>query len=88
MDEPLFTDQGLLSGTSLTCVVCEAEYERPDMAGCPFHDGPVCSLCCSLDAHCHDMCKDREPVDLGLPVVRTETAGRGIAAFTRLGRRG
>jgi hypothetical protein len=32
------------------------------------------------------MCKDREPVDLGLPVVRTETTG--IAAFTRLGRRG
>ena len=27
------------------------------MAVCPFYDGPICSLCCSLDAHCHDTCK-------------------------------
>jgi hypothetical protein len=33
------------------------EFERPDMASCPFHQGAVCSLCCSLDKQCHDMCK-------------------------------
>ena len=27
------------------------------MAYCPFYEGPICSLCCSLDAHCHDICK-------------------------------
>ena len=28
-----------------------------DMAYCPFYEGAICSLCCSLDAHCHDICK-------------------------------
>jgi signal transduction histidine kinase/CheY-like chemotaxis protein/purine-cytosine permease-like protein len=41
----------------LTCTVCEAAFERPDMAFCPAYGGNICSLCCSLDARCHDMCK-------------------------------
>ena len=24
---------------------------------CPAYAGPICSLCCSLDARCHDLCK-------------------------------
>jgi signal transduction histidine kinase/purine-cytosine permease-like protein len=39
------------------CCICEREYEAPDMAHCPFYRGPVCSLCCGLDLHCHDFCK-------------------------------
>jgi signal transduction histidine kinase/CheY-like chemotaxis protein/purine-cytosine permease-like protein len=39
------------------CVVCEAAFEQPDMAFCPAYQGNICSLCCSLDARCHDMCK-------------------------------
>lgn len=27
------------------------------MAWCPAYAAPICSLCCSLDARCHDMCK-------------------------------
>ena len=27
------------------------------MASCPAYAGPICSLCCSLDARCHDICK-------------------------------
>ncbi len=27
------------------------------MASCPAYSGPICSLCCSLDARCHDLCK-------------------------------
>ena len=26
-------------------------------AYCPAYSGPICSLCCSLDARCHDLCK-------------------------------
>ncbi len=44
-------------GATVTCSICFYRYERADMAHCPFHDGPICSLCCSLDAHCHDVCK-------------------------------
>ena len=39
------------------CIVCEREYEGPDMAHCPAYQGPICSLCCSLDARCGDLCK-------------------------------
>jgi len=40
-----------------TCAICEREYEGEDMAHCPAYQGPICSLCCSLDARCHDLCK-------------------------------
>jgi signal transduction histidine kinase/CheY-like chemotaxis protein/purine-cytosine permease-like protein len=39
------------------CVICERAYEGDDMAPCPAYGGPICSLCCSLDARCHDLCK-------------------------------
>ncbi len=39
------------------CVICERDYERDDMAHCPAYRGAICSLCCSLDARCHDLCK-------------------------------
>ncbi|GHA16034.1 hybrid sensor histidine kinase/response regulator [Devosia pacifica] len=42
---------------SLTCSVCEHPFEPEDMAWCPAYAAPICSLCCSLDARCHDMCK-------------------------------
>jgi signal transduction histidine kinase/purine-cytosine permease-like protein/FixJ family two-component response regulator len=39
------------------CVVCERDYEPEDMAQCPAYGGGICSLCCTLDARCHDRCK-------------------------------
>ncbi|KWW97721.1 hypothetical protein C3Y87_19090 [Carbonactinospora thermoautotrophica] len=42
--------------TTRTCVVCQTDYELPDVADCPFHAGAICSLCCSLDSDCHDAC--------------------------------
>jgi signal transduction histidine kinase/ActR/RegA family two-component response regulator len=42
------------------CVICERAYEGDDMAACPAYGGPICSLCCSLDARCHDLCKPVE----------------------------
>jgi signal transduction histidine kinase/CheY-like chemotaxis protein/purine-cytosine permease-like protein len=39
------------------CVICERDYEADDMAQCPAYQGPICSLCCSLDARCDDLCK-------------------------------
>ncbi|MCW5322930.1 response regulator [Verminephrobacter aporrectodeae subsp. tuberculatae] len=39
------------------CVVCERAYEAPDMARCPAYGGAICSLCCTLDARCGDLCK-------------------------------
>ncbi|MFT3737017.1 MAG: ATP-binding protein [Rhodocyclaceae bacterium] len=39
------------------CVICERHYEADDMAHCPAYQGAICSLCCSLDARCNDLCK-------------------------------
>ncbi|UUZ74848.1 response regulator [Polaromonas sp. P1(28)-13] len=39
------------------CVICERAYEGPDMAHCPAYQGPICSLCCTLDVRCGDLCK-------------------------------
>jgi signal transduction histidine kinase/CheY-like chemotaxis protein/purine-cytosine permease-like protein len=41
------------------CIVCEGVFEAPDMAGCPAYGGGICSLCCSLEARCRDLCKPR-----------------------------
>ncbi|MEK8031747.1 ATP-binding protein [Ideonella sp. DXS29W] len=45
------------STAPLSCVVCGRQYEADDMAGCPAYGGPICSLCCTLDARCGDRCK-------------------------------
>ena len=42
---------------ALQCSVCEHDFEPEDMAHCPVYAGPICSLCCSLDARCGDGCK-------------------------------
>jgi signal transduction histidine kinase/purine-cytosine permease-like protein/FixJ family two-component response regulator len=39
------------------CSICERDYEPEDMAACPAYGGLICSLCCTLDARCDDLCK-------------------------------
>lgn len=41
----------------IQCVVCGYKYEAPDILDCPYHKGYICSLCCTLEKECHDMCK-------------------------------
>jgi len=41
------------------CVICDRDYETEEMAHCPAYQGSICSLCCSLDARCHDLCRPR-----------------------------
>jgi len=52
--------------TLVECSICERSYEAPDMAHCPFYRGPICSLCCGLELHCHDFCKRPESVATSL----------------------
>lgn len=39
------------------CDTCGYAFEAPDMATCPFIEGQICSLCCSLEGGCGDRCK-------------------------------
>ncbi|KEQ05426.1 ATP-binding protein [Pseudorhizobium pelagicum] len=41
----------------IECCICEHHFDSEDMARCPIYSGPICSLCCSLDARCLDACK-------------------------------
>lgn len=41
----------------LECSICENVFERGDIAMCPAYSGPICSLCCTLEARCRDQCK-------------------------------
>ncbi len=43
--------------SSHKCIICETKFEGADLASCPAYGGYICSLCCSLDARCHDLCK-------------------------------
>ncbi|MGH7071361.1 MAG: ATP-binding protein [Acetobacteraceae bacterium] len=45
------------NAATVRCEMCGHNYERNDMAWCSFYERPICSLCCSLEAHCHDACK-------------------------------
>ncbi len=49
--------EGVSSPATRTCVICGKEYESEDLAHCPAYQGAICSLCCSLDARCDDLCK-------------------------------
>ncbi|WP_417565474.1 ATP-binding protein [Marinobacter sp.] len=49
---PLATDHQLVQ-----CTICEHKFEPEDVTTCPAYDGTICSLCCSLDARCGDVCK-------------------------------
>jgi signal transduction histidine kinase/CheY-like chemotaxis protein/purine-cytosine permease-like protein len=52
------------------CCICERDYEHADTARCPAYQGPICSLCCTLDARCGDLCK---------PHARLATQAREVA---------
>ncbi len=45
------------NNTPHTCNVCENTFDAEDMSHCPAYGAQICSLCCSLDARCLDMCK-------------------------------
>lgn len=47
---------------TLTCGICENEFETADMSFCSAYRQPICSLCCSLDVRCLDSCKPKASI--------------------------
>jgi signal transduction histidine kinase/ActR/RegA family two-component response regulator len=60
----------------IQCCICEHSFEPEDMASCPAYSGPICSLCCSLDARCEDLCKPHA----GIHDQISETISRALPA--------
>ncbi len=75
---------------TITCSVCEHPFEPEDMAWCPAYAAPICSLCCSLDSRCHDMCKPKARLNTQVATVARTLLPESIVAklATRLGRYG
>lgn len=67
------------------CGVCEERYEVPDMAYCPYLSTDICSLCCTLEKTCHDVCK--QAVDLR-PTVTTASTSSISSVPTGTGAKG
>jgi len=70
-------EAGVISPTEEKhCGVCEEDYEVPDMAYCPYLTTEICSLCCTLEKTCHDVCK--QPVNL-----RAASASASVSSTAR-----
>lgn len=67
---------------SLTCAICQNDFEREDMAFCSAYDAPICSLCCTLEARCHDRCKTDSRVSDQLTIVLGRILPRRVAALS------
>lgn len=74
--------------SSITCSICEHPFEPEDMAWCPAYAAPICSLCCSLDSRCHDMCKPKAKLNYQVATVAKSFLPDDLVAklATRLGR--
>ncbi|TYC51348.1 response regulator [Rhodobacterales bacterium] len=72
----------------IACSICENPFEPEDMAYCPAYQAPICSLCCSLDARCHDSCKPRARVASQVATVAAHILPERALSFfgSRLGR--
>jgi signal transduction histidine kinase/CheY-like chemotaxis protein/purine-cytosine permease-like protein len=76
--------------SALSCVICEHDFEPRDMAYCPVYTGPICSLCCSLDARCGDGCKPHArlsaqvmtPLRAALPAPLLHALSTPVGSFT------
>ncbi|WP_332688155.1 hybrid sensor histidine kinase/response regulator [Devosia sp.] len=76
--------------SSVTCSICEHPFEPEDMAWCPAYAAPICSLCCSLDARCHDLCKPNANLKAQVRIVAASILPVWVneKLQTRLGRYG
>jgi signal transduction histidine kinase/DNA-binding NarL/FixJ family response regulator len=54
---PFAKGEDVPASATHTCCICGKDYEGEDLAHCPAYQDRICSLCCSLDARCDDLCK-------------------------------
>lgn len=82
--------QNWQANSTITCSICEHPFEPEDMAWCPAYAAPICSLCCSLDSRCHDMCKPKARLNYQAAAVARTVLPETIVERlkTRLGRYG
>lgn len=72
------------------CVLCGNHFEVDDMALCPAYRGTICSLCCSLDMRCGDLCRPQATASAQAAAVVRRALPRSVLPhlYTRLMRYG
>lgn len=66
------------------CCICGNDFEREDKAYCPAYQGTICSLCCTLDARCLDLCKPGARLDDQLRAFTDRWSWFGLSAPLKL----
>ena len=67
------------------CTVCGNTFEQEDMAACPAYQGQICSLCCSLDARCHDVCKPQASIQQQWAAILNRILPRSLRPYLDAG---
>ncbi len=62
----------------IQCCICRQNYEPQDMAVCPVYDSTICSLCCTLDARCNDICKHTHADNPGVDLTPGQSTSQGL----------
>ncbi|MFN3233630.1 MAG: ATP-binding protein [Alphaproteobacteria bacterium] len=70
------------NATEVQCCICEYSFDPEDMSHCPAYSGPICSLCCSLDTQCGDLCKTDARMADQIRVFSQRHLPERIAAWT------
>jgi signal transduction histidine kinase/ActR/RegA family two-component response regulator len=71
--------------TVQTCGICNKHYETDDMAQCPAYQDTICSLCCTLDARCHDACKPEAQLSAQWTAVMQKVLPRSVWQYMEAG---
>lgn len=66
------------------CTICGNHFEREDTAYCPFYEGSICSLCCTLDSSCMDACKPGFRLDDYLESLAKSCLPNSLTLLSRL----
>jgi signal transduction histidine kinase/CheY-like chemotaxis protein len=66
------------------CIICANHFEQEDMAHCPFYEGNICSLCCTLDSRCMDACKKGFRLDDYLEMLANMLLPKKLSLLTRI----
>ena len=67
------------------CVLCQREYEAEDIVVCPAYQGHICSLCCTLDVRCGDLCKPQATLAAQWQGLLQQLLPRGLQPYLQRG---
>ncbi|MCH9672804.1 MAG: hybrid sensor histidine kinase/response regulator, partial [Gammaproteobacteria bacterium] len=68
-----------VAGHTQSCSVCDYRFDAEDMTHCPYYEGPICSLCCTLDSSCRDSCKPHGRLDSMVTAALRATLPKQVA---------